>query len=618
MRRPWLIGLALWGGLAACGNDRALPQEPKLTCEAAPDPRCAHPIDYLLIPKLREQGLVPEDAAPEELCRRLAIDLLGRAPTPAEQAACATRPAKDSARAFIATDDFVRTQRRHWAELLEYESLIVWGKDLVALDDLVGDLYRGDVSYPDFVREAVAHPALFTLHPQDSWTAVVFDVFLGRPARADEIAGARSLLTPWTQRLFAGGGAFWGFYTYYRDRLGYSEAAATDSALVLAYNGVRVETLSNLCACTPSLLNVGCISDVFGPPVRLEPICIDTANPGADANVFRFSSRTPSTDDLCGDGVTRRPECADRARLDNPTTEPPTRYTFGPYAQPFIEMPAAMRAEWNKIGNALLARDELWEAAADRELKKLLGWWQATFKHPESDLPAVRELLAGLLAEGATLPEIIELVVTSQLYMRPRAITADVDRATLPPWAAGPSKLLSGESWWASAVGAVGETPGSCDFRFGQANRYEPQWEDARDVESTLGSIEARYAGAPQASVWGYAIAAIQRLGGCTGDSRRPDVSNVGLAFSQAAIARELCAIDTTVTPAGWNGDLSVAATHLIDRIWNRSPRPGEVDVLVDEMQACVTAGPAGCASPDIAARWLCSRMIDSVEFSTY
>lgn len=615
MRFASLLGLVVAIG---CGNDRA-PDPVGISCEEAPDPHCEHPVDRVLVPKLRALGRKPRDASTEEVCRRMAIDLLGRAPTPVERAQCEQQTFSEMARAFMATDDFVRTQRRHWSELFQYESLIVWGKDLVDLDALVAKLYREEITYADFVRDAVVHPALYTLHPGDSWTSIVFDVFLGRPARQDELNGARSLLAPWVQRTFAGGDAFWGFYTYYRDRLNVSEQNATEWARVQSYNGQRVETLSNLCLCTPSLLNVGCISDVFGTSVRLEPICVDATNTPSNANIFRHSARAPNTDDLCGDDATRREECADRARLDNPVTVPPTPYTFGPYVQTFVEMTPAMRAEWRKIGDAIIARDDAWEAAVDRELRKLLGWWQATFKHPESDLPAVRAVLAQRLADGASIDDIIELIVTSQLYVQPRSIAGIDDATTLPPWVAGPSKLLSGESWWASAVAAVGETPGTCDFRLGQANRYEPQWFDARDVEMTYGSIEARYGAAPSPSVWGFAVAGIQRLGGCTGDTKRPEISNVGLAFSQAALARELCAIATSVTPPGWSGDLAAAATHLVDRVWNRAPIAGEIDELVAEMQACIAAGPsAGCADADTAARWACSRMIDSAEFTTY
>lgn len=601
MRLAWPIAIALLG----CGNDRSEPPPPDLSCEGTPDPHCAHPIDRVLVPRLRALGLAPRDASPEEVCRRMAIDLRGRTPTQAEQARCATQSFAEMADAFMASDEFVRTQRRAWAELAKYESLLVWGRDLDDLDQLVGGLYRDEVAYDDFVRAYVVHPAFYALHPGDAWTANVFSIFLGRPARQDELTAARPLTLAWQARAFAGGHVFWSWYQWQLGK-GQSEAAATSSALVQAYNGAKVEWDSNLCACTPALLSPGCFSDVFGPYLELAPICNDLTAPRAAINVYRFAARTPTTDELCPDELTRRPECADRARGVDPVT-------FAPFVE-VPELTPAMRAEWRKIGDALVGRQDLWEAAVDRELRKLLGWWQATFKHPESDLPEVRAVLVDLLRQGASVREVMQLILTSQLYVQPQQVPDGVDPLTAPPWVAGPAKLLAGEGWWASAVAAVGETPGTCDFRWGQSNTYEPRWTDPRLVESTAGSIDARYTTATPA--WGHSIAAIQRLGGCTGDSKRAEISNVGLAFAQANIARELCALATTVTPAGWSGDLAQAATHLVSRAWARAPLPGEIDAMVAEMTACLDAGT--CPTAEVAARWLCVRLLDSAEFSTY
>lgn len=601
MRVAWLVGIAMLG----CGNDRTEPPPIDLSCEGTPDPHCAHPIDRVVVPRLRALGLAPRDASPEEVCRRMAIDLLGRIPTPAEQAQCRTQTYAEMAETFMASDEFVRTQRRAWAELAKYESLLAWGRDLDDLDGLVGRLYREEVDYADFVRDYVVHPGFYALHPGDAWTANVFSIFLGRPARQDELDAGRPLTFAWRARLFAGGHVFWSWYQWEKGR-GADEAQATNRGLIQAYNGAKVEWDSNLCACTPGLLMPGCFSDVFGPYLQLEPICNDMTTPGALVNVHRFAPRTPTTDDLCPDEVTRRPECADRARGAEAVT-------FAPYEE-VPEVTPAMRAQWRKIGDALVARDDLWEAAVDRELRKLLGWWQATFKHPESDLPEVRAVLATLLREGATVRDVMALIVTSQLYVQPQQVPDGVDAETAPPWVAGPAKLLAGESWWASAVSAVGETPGTCDFRWGQSNAYEPRWTDPRLVESTPGSIDAKYTTPTPA--WGHSIASIQRLGGCTGDSKRAEISNVGLAFAQANIARELCALATSVTPPGWSGDLAAAATHLVERTWARAPLPGEIDDMVAEMSACMAA--SACPTPDVAARWLCVRLLDSAEFSTY
>jgi len=598
MRLASFLALAALG----CGNDRSTPPAPiDLTCDGSPDPHCDHPIDRLLVPRLRALGIAPRDASKDEVCRRMAIDLLGRAPTPAERTRCASQTFAEMADVFMQSEEFTRTQRRAWGELANYQSLAVWGPDLVDLDGLVAKLYREEIDYASFTRDFVVHPAFWVLNPGDSWTANVFSIFIGRPARQDELDAARPLTIPWVGKQFAGGDVFWSWRQFYL-AAGQSEATAEANALTQTYNGVKVEMASNLCLCTPSLLNAGCFSDVLGSFVKLDPICVSTT-PNDPANVHRWAERTPSTDDLCGDNVTRRIECSDRGRGE-------TAGTFTPLVVS-PPMTSAMEAQWYKIGDALLRRADLWEAAADRELRKLLGWWQATFKHPDSDLPEVRALLAQQLRDGASVRDVISLIVTSQLYVQPHAAPAG---DALPPWAAGPAKLLSGESWYASAVSAVGETPGTCDFRWGLTNTYEPRWSDVRLVESAPGSIDARYGANPP--LWGHSIAAIQRLGGCTGDSRRAEISNVGLTFSQAGVARELCAIATSVTPAGWSGDLVAAATYLIERVWSRGAQPGEAAAMADEMNACIAAN--ACGSPEIAARWLCVRMLDSAEFSTY
>ncbi len=605
--RVWWIVIGLLG---ACGNDKAVGEDEgdAGSCAARPDPHCDHPIDRLLVPKLRGLGLEPRDASAQEVCRRMAIDLLGRAPNDAERAVCVGQSFAEMADTFMASPEFVRTQRRAWSELFHYQALTVWNDDQVDLDALVGQLYRDEVTYDAFVRRAVVHSGFVSLNRGDMWTQAVFTTFLGRPARNDELAAARPLLAPFVERTFSSGSVFWSWYRWAKGN-GWTEQDATNLGVQQSYNGPKVEVVSNLCRCTPGLLNAGCFSDVFGPLVQLVPICALPATPSDPANEFRREARTPSSDDLCGDGVTRRIECSDRRLVAEP------RYTFSPIVVA-PEMTAAMRAEWDKIGAALVGRPDLWEAAADREIKKLLGWWHATFKHPESDLPEVRALLATKMKEGLSPREVIKLIVTSQLYVQPRALGAEVDAATLPPWAAGPSKLLAGESWWASAATVVGETAGRCDFRWGQSNTYEPRWADVGQVETTVGSLDGRYpAPAPE---WGRAVHAIQRLGGCTGDARRVDLSNVGLAYAQAAIAREVCALAASVTPPGWSGDLRDAATFLVRRVWARDPLDGEVETMAQEMAACVAAGANGCATPEIAARWLCTRLIDSAEFSTY
>src|SRR5262249_31219502 len=150
-----------------------------------------------MVPKLRAIGLEPADASPDEVCRRMAIDLLGRGLTGPEAATCRTQTFSQMAQTFLATDAFVRTQRRSWAELAHFESLLGWSPELADLDGLVAQLYRGELGYADFVRRYAVHPAFYGLHPDDSWIANVFALFVGRTARQDEIDAARPLTAPW-------------------------------------------------------------------------------------------------------------------------------------------------------------------------------------------------------------------------------------------------------------------------------------------------------------------------------------------------------------------------------------------------------------------------------------
>jgi hypothetical protein len=597
------------GDIGGTGGDR------DLSCDAIPDPHCAHPIDRLLVPRLRRLGLEPRDAGGEELLRRMALDLIGRGPTVSEQAALSGLSPGEMFDALIADPDYIRTQRRAWGELFTYDPIVTWTDDIVELDNLVSQLYSGDLSYADFVTAAIMHPATEALHPGDSWTTAVFSIFLGRTAREDEIAALRPLTAMWRQRNFCAMDAWW---NEYQRRLNDDPPATEPEAIAAAdmscVNSSKPEWRINTCLCTPRDGFPGCNTNALGTPISITPVCVDTGNLGAEANEVRAVAYTPGSDSMCPDGSSR-PECADRRIVDYAT------FTLGPYVTA-PAMSAQTRAEIDGIGRAFVARGDLWEAAIDREARRMLAWWQATFRHPDSDLPDIRTLLADTLREGATVIELQRLIMTSQLYVQPAAtpmrwLVGEIDGDSMPPWTAGPTKLLSGESWLETVGQAVDLIPQRCDFRWISLGGLSTYSVDPRLIETRVSSLDERYYN-------GFSANTITRLSGCNSELKRPEVSNIGLAFNQNDIARFMCAYGNEVTPAGWSGDLGEAATNLIARIWARTPRDGEVDAMVADMNACIAAGPdAGCedpggASEDIAARWLCRRMIDSVEFTTY
>ena len=62
---------------------------------------------------------------------------------------------------------------------------------------------------------------------------------------------------------------------------------------------------------------------------------------------------------------------------------------------------------------ALSARPDFWEAAADRELKRFLDWWQAGLRRPDYDIPLVRSTLADELRRTGSIRQLQRTIVTS-------------------------------------------------------------------------------------------------------------------------------------------------------------------------------------------------------------
>jgi len=160
-------GVWLVVAIAACGSEPK-PDPSDVSCEAQPDPHCDHPIDRIVVPKLRELGVPIRDATAEELCRRMAIDLLGRGPNSGELTACAGQTAGEMFDAFTAKPEYLREQRRQWGELFKFDNSNVRSEEIIDLDTLVGKLYADELPYGDYATQAAIHPALYALHPDDS------------------------------------------------------------------------------------------------------------------------------------------------------------------------------------------------------------------------------------------------------------------------------------------------------------------------------------------------------------------------------------------------------------------------------------------------------------------
>ncbi len=141
---------------------------------------------------------------PEEACRRLWVDTKGRYPTRNEiKAECIDRPWGDVVKDLINSDEFVRLNRRHWADRLGYDTEAISVERIFDMDEIVTALYEGRLSYDQFAALVSAHPVLTRRHdtPGDRAEAV-FWLLLGRPPFGEERADLGKLYTLWDNNYY--------------------------------------------------------------------------------------------------------------------------------------------------------------------------------------------------------------------------------------------------------------------------------------------------------------------------------------------------------------------------------------------------------------------------------
>src|SRR5690349_9550432 len=105
------LSLALVVGLLACAPPAARDTEvepPRDTGSQCTSSK--NLVDQAVCPRLRNAGCASAPlASSAELCRRLHVDLIGSAPTPAQvQSTCAGKDASAIATALMATPEYVR------------------------------------------------------------------------------------------------------------------------------------------------------------------------------------------------------------------------------------------------------------------------------------------------------------------------------------------------------------------------------------------------------------------------------------------------------------------------------------------------------------------------------
>jgi hypothetical protein len=565
--------------------------EPSPAAPAGPEARGL--VDRVVLSRLKRLGLDAPPPEPNELCRRLAIDILGRGPTDDERAVCTSRKLEDTVDAWLARPEADRVERRYWFDLAELSAAgQVWYVHLVDIDGLIGKLARDEIGYGEFATRFVMHPALYARHPGDDWIRAFYTMLLGRAARLDEVVALQPLAGVWSERTFVEGPLRAHFDT--------DEAPA------------RREFGLDPCQC--QRLPGGCASSALGKPVDFGtlPSCPKVAQDEQPMPIrYRWlgasygdDAPTPMRLIDASAGLPRQCKGGKRALARCADFDPRTKKK----ALPLPLAPEDIQKRARGLGEALTARRDFWESEVDHELRRYLGWWQTTFVRPDSDLPELREVLTDELIRTGSVRALRRSILTSILYTMPSAARAG---KAAPPWSSGPRKLLVAEPWLDTMAVAIGEKLGGCDYRGLSNDAY------ASYIDPLLVTQEKATITSPQRKKFEFEVEAL-KIGGCTTE-HRPTEPSLGLAQAEREIAARLCGDGRGVVPRGGAKDLEQTAQHLVTRLLARPVEGEEVTRLANEMRECVAEGKKhGCATPDAAARWMCVRLATSAEFGTY
>jgi hypothetical protein len=205
--RTTRVWAALLIAATACSNEtEPAPTGPDPSCAAGCDPRGQPPvyegtnaIDAVMTRVFWENDVTPVEATTAELCRRMTIDLTGRAPTAdAIEADCGGKTPEQIARALQARPDYLLRSERLWRDRLDVNDVVTDWRYSKALFALVDRLHRGEIRYDSFAVEVLTHPGFTSIdYLPDERVRIAFRAFLGRPATDAEAMDLASLTRPW-------------------------------------------------------------------------------------------------------------------------------------------------------------------------------------------------------------------------------------------------------------------------------------------------------------------------------------------------------------------------------------------------------------------------------------
>ncbi len=172
--------------------------EPASVCD---DMTFDNVVDEAACPFIQGEGVVPEPADSVEICRRAYIDLLGSSPTAVEyEQDCKWATTDELIDDFMARPEYVQLNQRTWGDVFHYTSDIVHHQYIADLDALVGDLYRGTITYGVFAELAATHPAFLGRWDGNDLVGFNFLAFLGRDANPAERLALEPLWHLWEEQ----------------------------------------------------------------------------------------------------------------------------------------------------------------------------------------------------------------------------------------------------------------------------------------------------------------------------------------------------------------------------------------------------------------------------------
>jgi hypothetical protein len=301
---------------------------------------------------------------------------------------------------------YVRQGQRLWADTLQLDNRLAWYPYIIDLDAIVGQLYRGELAYPDFATVAVTHPAFVSKFAGENVVAYAFLAFLGRDALPEERQD------------------FLGLYRMWRSRGAYDPALTQ-----FKYN-----------ACTT-------VADCSAGRDCQGGVCVQVDN---YRELYLDPTRCQGT----------------LGQLACTSVVHGVSAILGGTAP--ITLDQMTRDEWSVVqtpGRVLTQLPYFWEAAVDGVLHRYLGWWHGGFELPGHELPDVRQGLAQLFQKsGGNLRKLEREVLTSALYGM-TAVEAPPQQDG-KPWHYGPTKQMPAEAWLDSVAKATAVRLGTCDWRF--------------------------------------------------------------------------------------------------------------------------------------------------------